>query len=61
MGLEVELSAGTRKGIRFIDRPLRKGEKTNYQCNDCGAYISHDSIYSHRCNINTRDTLGRGI
>lgn len=49
LGLENKTQEYPR--IQFIDRALRKGEETHYRCIECGQYISHDFIYSHKCRV----------
>ena len=35
--------------IRFRDRQLKKGEKSNYHCGKCSIDIPHDLIHTHIC------------
>ena len=37
------------KGIRFRDRPLKKGEKSNWYCSECGVDVHPDLKHSHKC------------
>lgn len=37
-------------GIIFRDRSLKKGETSNWHCNDCGQDILGDFVHSHKCN-----------